>query len=1145
MYSTACVAVRAAAGLAPQYRRPFLKFIYEKPSTEKRVSAKSQEADVLGLDGADTLVASWHDAVVCVPTKASPLTVELWNAFAQHDLFLGNADVNLETSPSSVGASVPCLSLVSLQCPSSIVIEIGPSWVVVATAPYDGVRNRPVNLEIVISYIQTNPLFVPPDTDTTFKTSVADPTFQFKIPAKTIDWSRVAATNVAEIFLLGNADALLELQDDVLFGDTLASLDMVVDKDIEKAFQMCQYSAQYLHSCVDLLQRRCATYVATQDALLEQQRALQHRRDSQKRVLRQLQKQAKECDALIFAYEAVSKTLPPPESTIADGFEIAKASTPLPPLVIQNELSPPKPPLSHPADDVPDTSPSKTPMLMTYEERMEKNRLAKEATRAERIAAEKSRLIQIMAEQAKQREWKETLAVQDQAMLHHRAWRLQVWLRHVTFRRRYRHAVAQHDAAVVLQCLVRRVLAKRRVVARRDEHRQEMQTRAVQVEEQRVQEALRDEQVKLQEAKELEPILRLWSDIQAAFERAARSGTDVFVFFDVHHRGQVDRAAFRTQLKQLGFNVPRPVVRRLIQLIHSRNGVASDRLVVTAEQFRNAFDLTCVDVPPPPPPSDPPVLAAQTNSLSTPPDKPPSLPTPEAAPPSDIHAISQSFQLLRERIVVAAKARFGGGQTFASLRSALQQLFATFDPERTGDVSLADFKSCVQDQLHISIPHWDWIRECFDMDGNGSLSIVEFVAFAFADASMDELGVLGYQLRDAILNRVKTARKETATIEDAVRLVFHSVYRHRDEAPVAEFCHGLAQLHLGFTPTQLSRLVLRLDRDQNHLISLDELLQWLKLRPGRAKPGETASSLSADSAAVKQLRRHLVALAGDGKPEAVKALFEEIDANGSAKLSAAELHGFLATRAPELPLAAVEKAVACMDPRRKSIVSKQSFVAFCLDATARDGDEEVGVLVEQCRAALLTRHGHDVAQVQAWFAALGKQDKVRTGELKRALKAAGTPHLSDHALDAVVRRLDQDASGWITSQEFRLWVSPIRDIEVLLELVETNDKLQAEVDDTRLFATFDLDGNGTIGVEEFHAGLQRYHIHVNRDEAATLLKEFDINGDGVLDAVEVGAMVQHDGDGDDNDAGAYDSDELAAVTDELSFQGATYDEDFE
>ncbi|RHY45376.1 hypothetical protein DYB30_000841 [Aphanomyces astaci] len=791
------------------------------------------------------------------------------------------------------------------------------------------------------------------------------------------------------------------------------------------------------------------------------------------------------------------------------------------------------------------SSPSKAPMLMTYEERMEKNRLAKEATRKDRIAAEKHRLTQIMADQAKQREWKQTLVEQDQALVHRSACRLQTWFCHVTFLRRYAVKRSQYAAAVVIQCLVRTRQARRMYRRRTDERRQRNEAQAIHAAEQILERQMHVATAKLQHDKEMEPILRLWTDIQQAIQRASSKESNVFSFFDQRHAGQVDRAVLRRQLLQLGFDVPRQVVRRLIQLIHSRANVQSDRLVVTADQFTKAFDLTtCIAIPPdvvaevPPPPWTSANASPESNAVLEMTEASPAL-APAVPTINSVEGISMTFRQLRERIVHAARVQFGGGEcssvSFASLRAALVKLFEWFDQHGSGDVALADFKACLETHLHVAMDaaNWEYVRECFDADGSGSVNIAEFVAFAFADASVDEMGVLGYQLRDAILHRVKAARKDAApTIEDAVRLVFHPVFHRRDDATFADFCHALAQLQLGFTLGQLSRL------DKNHLISLDELLGWLKLKRSNDTRADTTHDepprpntepgVSAASAAVKQLRRHLVELAGEAKPHAIKHLFESIDTNQSAKLSASELHAYLGD--DTAPLSVVEAAVACMDARRQSVVSKADFISFCLDTTWAATDEEVGVVVEQCRTKLCDMCA-DAAGLRRWFGALAQhQGKVRTAEFKRALKAM--VHLPEHELDGVVRRLDFDGSGWISDKEFHAWVHPVRDIEVLLTLVERHPALQQM--GAALFAAFDVDGNGVIGIDEFHAGLKRFHIDVNTDEAAALLAEFDVNADGVLSASELHAMAE-----------AYNSDELDLAEPSTETAAAGYDDDFE
>ncbi|KAH9129329.1 hypothetical protein AeMF1_000615 [Aphanomyces euteiches] len=1093
--TTACVTVRSASGLSTVYRNPFLKFTYEKPSSGKRISSKSPVGEVIHVSGTNTSLATWSEAIVCVPKEASPLNIELWNAFPQHDIYLGVVDIPLTSNEPT---------------------EIGPSWFAVNSASYCGVRYLPINLEVIITYTQSVQSF---PTSTT-KSSVIDPTFQFKVPSRDIDWSRIAAANIQEIFFMGNVDKLSEFHEDILYGNTLSSLDMVIDKNYEKAFQMCQYSSQYLDSCITLLNQRCSNYLSNRELLLEQYHNLERCRDDNKRTLRQLKKQSTECDSLLRAYEAISNTLPQVpcatqerDNVVPQSFEPKEDILPQP--TPQHALSSPTV-----ASTVQAESPPKPPMLMSYEERIEQYRLAKEANRAERIAAEKQRLIEIMAEQTKQREWKEKLKLDDQAILHNNARCIQAWFSHITFQRRYRRKLQINSAVVTLQRLARQRLAKLAYKRRQEERRQELHITSTRDEQQRIQDEIVEEQKKKQEEREMEPVLLLWSDIQIAFQRARRLGANSFEFFDTRQQGQVDRATFRNQLRRIGFDVPRQVVRRLIRLIHSRNGIQTDRLVITSEQFMRAFDLDMIE-------PQAPAEVAPSNVPEAPvsPD-PPASPPPEPikshiAPPTlnSVEGICLSFRNLRQSILDAARKRFGGGHSFASLRAALSKLFESFDSEGTGEVPIADFKTCMEETMGITVDYWEWIRECFDADGNGTFNIAEFVAFSFADSTTDEMGVLGYQLRDAILSRVKLARKDATTLEDAVRSVFYPAFERIDEAPFAQYCHVLDQLQLGFTLGQLSRLVLRLDQDKNHLISLDELLRWLKLRTDAPKNTTVPSTISDNSAAVKNLRLQLLKLAGGSSLDAIKTLFERIDRDGSGQVSSAELHKFLA--APNLPLSTVEMAVACMDLSLNGVVSKSEFITFCSDKTASD-EEEVGVLVEQCREKILKQKGEEA--LQEWFDGLGQQGKVRTSELKRCFKAL--VHLTDRALDAVVRRLDRDSSGWITDKEFRDWLRPVRDIEVLLELVEQNPKLQAATD---LISVFDLDGNGAVGIEEFHAGLKRYSIQVTKEEAAALLKEYDVDADGVLSANELRGIVE-----------ACNSDDFGSPS-----ASTKYDEDFE
>ena len=290
------------------------------------------------------------------------------------------------------------------------------------------------------------------------------------------------------------------------------------------------------------------------------------------------------------------------------------------------------------------------------------------------------------------------------------------------------------------------------------------------------------------------------------------------------------------------------------------------------------------------------------------------------------------------------------------------------------------------------------------------------------------------------------------------------------------------------------------------------------------------------SLVVKQVREALVSVARAHHDGNIKSLFDAMDANGSKQLNAREIHAFLKDHTP-LPLSAIDSAVMCMDVGGNCVVSKNEFVAFCSEATE---SEEVGVLAEHCRAALMHL---DVPALQAWFEALDptSRGQVRVGEVKKALKKLVKLH--DHDLDLVLQRLDKDKSGAISTAEMLSWVHPVRDIEVLLALVESNASLQA-LSIEALVAALDVDGNGAVGIDELHAGLNLYGLRLQRAEAALLLEEFDIDNDGILTKGELNAMLNNSA----NDAYSSDEDEdkdgeIDAQDDACGYGEDGFDED--
>ncbi|KAG1706005.1 hypothetical protein DVH05_002568 [Phytophthora capsici] len=92
------------------------------------------------------------------------------------------------------------------------------------------------------------------------------------------------------------------------------------------------------------------------------------------------------------------------------------------------------------------------------------------------------------------------------------------------------------------------------------------------------------------------------------------------------------------------------------------------------------------------------------------------------------------------------------------------------------------------------------------------------------------------------------------------------------------------------------------------------------------------------------------------------------------------------------------------------------------------------VVIESMLKALKESEKNDPERLVNWFSELPgvlrvstepQQLKVRVAELKTALRATlGGLSVSLQTIDRVVRGLDSDSSGWITTSELSAWAYP-------------------------------------------------------------------------------------------------------------------------
>jgi Ca2+-binding EF-hand superfamily protein len=158
------------------------------------------------------------------------------------------------------------------------------------------------------------------------------------------------------------------------------------------------------------------------------------------------------------------------------------------------------------------------------------------------------------------------------------------------------------------------------------------------------------------------------------------------------------------------------------------------------------------------------------------------------------------------------------------------------------------------------------------------------------------------------------------------------------------------------------------------------------------------------------------------------------------------------------------------------------------------------------------------------------------GELKTILNNKGV-FLSDEKLSEVFKQVDADGGGTIDVEEFSNWlrgddvlaaqlrermdVGTSRDVgqkEEISEDLPLVDQiklklraLQPDNDWDNLFDYYDMDGDGTIDVNEFTIILRRdlgmRRVHIGDDEIAAVFQGMDADGGGDVDAEEFAAWV--------------------------------------
>ncbi|CAF1674220.1 unnamed protein product, partial [Didymodactylos carnosus] len=115
---------------------------------------------------------------------------------------------------------------------------------------------------------------------------------------------------------------------------------------------------------------------------------------------------------------------------------------------------------------------------------------------------------------------------------------------------------------------------------------------------------------------------------------------------------------------------------------------------------------------------------------------------------------------------------------------------------------------------------------------------------------------------------------------------------------------------------------------------------------------------------------------------------------------------------------------------------------------------------------------------------------------KRALDSMGIVSTEEDLLD-MIREVDEDQSGSVSFDEF---------VSMVKNAVDKNKSSREEL--FRAFQVFDIDQNGFITLEELRTTLIAFGDRPTEEDAADMISEADLDGDGRINYDEFVVLMQ-------------------------------------
>eukprot|EP01043_Picozoa_sp_COSAG02_P046739 COSAG02_NODE_4402_length_5402_cov_2.660947_1_plen_1328_part_10 len=461
----------------------------------------------------------------------------------------------------------------------------------------------------------------------------------------------------------------------------------------------------------------------------------------------------------------------------------------------------------------------------------------------------------------------------------------------------------------------------------------------------------------------------------------------------------------------------------------------------------------------------------------------------------------------------AAEAEVAAAEAALAETERLRALFDEMDADKAGSLSPGEVKVLLENiGFKLSKKKLAKAFEVMDADGSGQIDFEEFIAWhdSLTEEEREELRLMADQARQASVDeadRKEQAKVATAAEKKRMRAVFNKM----DDDGSGELDRGeirtlLTKLGLKLNKKKQDKAFKAMDADGSGEISFDEFFEWydslsqdereeLRAMGDETFGKEDVAEATADESEDSSANPLPPEIADHGDEDHMRALFAEIDADGSMTLDTEEINLLFSKLGMKLNRAQQKAAFKTMDADGSGEISWEEFLAW-RKALDQDELDSLRAMAEKAKRRALRRADADDGDVEE----AELEEKVRalfdridddgsgsldTSEVKTLFSKIGL-NLSTKKMKEAFAVMDEDGSGDISWKEFQLWFRGLEqeDRDNLLFEVDADSMGLAErvrggwLADTNWF--IDSSAAGYIAAAEFSE--KRHYDHDERSD---------------------------------------------------------------